>query len=186
MPTHVSIFSNNIHEAFSARVLQSASELIGSLCCWIMLPTIERPSFDFGSCEQPHPCVHDATLEDEWHHSPSTFQGLLSKSAHVPFVRTMSCYAQIDRYKYQCAGNSAIKPLTGRRGHASNRQVNNTLRKVMRCDCRMESRVSGKFVVGLSIFVVGASRLERCEIGVAVVLDAGCEQKEGERDESPY
>jgi hypothetical protein len=150
-----------------------------------MLPTIERPSFDLGCCGL-HLFLHDYTSEDEWHHSPSTFQSLLSESAHVPFVRTMSCHAQIDRYKYQCAGNSAIKPMTRRRSHASNRQINDALRKIMRRNCRMERRVSGKFIVGLSIFVVGASRFEGCEIGVAVVLDAGSEHEEGERDEGPY
>ena len=130
--------------------------------------------------------LRGSASEDKRHHSPSTLQCLLSKPMLVPFVRTMSCDTQIDHYKYQCAGNSAIEPLTRRRGHASNGEINRALRKVMRCDRRMEGRVSGKLVVGLSIFIVGASRFEGCQIGVAVVLDAGCENEEGERDEGPY
>lgn len=50
----------------------------------------------------------------------------------------------------------------------------------------MEGRVSGKLIVPFSIFVVGASRFEGCEISVAVVLDTGCEHEGSEGDEGPY
>lgn len=114
----------------------------------------------------------DFSSKYEWHHSPPSLQSMFAKFTLIPLVCTMSCDTQIDRDEHQCTGDSAVEPLTWRRSHPSNGEINYAFREVMGRNRRMESRVDRKLIIRLSILVVGTTWLERCKIGVAVVLNS--------------
>lgn len=124
--------------------------------------------------------------EDVGNHPPPAPERVLAKLTLVPFVRSMSCGAQIGGYEDECASDGAVEPLTCGCSHAGDGEINEALGKVMRRDRQVKGRVTGKLVVGLAIFVIGTSWFEGCEIGVAVMLYPRGKHEHGKRDEGPH
>ena len=114
-----------------------------------------------------------STLPYTWYHSSFVLHSMCSKFLLIPRFTDVGAHPQLNNHKNECREQCLVDQLTSWSSEEREREVNRALGCVMRRDYTLKGRVGGHGILAQGVV-----------IGMSVMLNARCEEENGQKHES--